>query len=409
MEFCFSFGKLDIKYFFMCVLTAIFEICITLFIYDEDDNDLLNKHKILDPLCYYIGFLLNIFPELISNKCSKTKRKETTNNLKEESTKAIEFIYSIQYDKSLSKKDIIKFFVLCLFLIITDLIEIIENIIDYNHTIKTKNGSFEYEDDYLFLEFLVIYFLPLWFTDIIYYKHQKITFIILSLIEFIKSSYFKFFYDNFSFADAWIIVLNIISAIIFSTSFAYIKGLMKYKYISSYKCCYMIGMITVPIILLIYFILSFFNLGNCDEVDEIIENNFCVSIFELFKGAQLTGINIIRLIIFSLLYGILVSIIIKIINDFTLYHIYTIILIENYVKNIMNAIKEVKPLIILSISLFIELIMILIFLELIEVKFCGLNKDIKKNIELRAITESTLINDNNNKDEDDDDDDDEIN
>ena len=53
--------------------------------------------------------------------------------------------------------------------------------------------------------------------------------------------------------------------------------------------------------------------------------------------------------------------------------------------------------------------MILIFLELIEVKFCGLNKDIKKNIELRSITESTLIIDNDNKDEDDDDDDDEIN
>ena len=78
MEFCFSFGKFDMKYFFMYVLAAIFEICIILFIYDENDNDLLNKHKILDPLCYYIGFLLNIFPELISNKCSKTIKKETT-------------------------------------------------------------------------------------------------------------------------------------------------------------------------------------------------------------------------------------------------------------------------------------------------------------------------------------------
>jgi len=408
MEFCFSFGKFDMKYFFMCVLAAIFEICIILFIYDENDNDLLNKHKILDPLCYYIGFLLNIFPELISNKCSKTIKKETTNNLKEESSKAIEFIYSIHYDKSLSTKDYIKLFVICLFLIITDLIEIIINIIDNNRT-QTKNISFEYEDDYIFFEFLVIYFLPLWFTDIIYYKHQKIAFIILSLIEIIKSSYFNFFYDEFSFADAWIIVLNIISAILFSIYFVYIKGLMKYKYISPHKCCYMIGMITVPIIILIYFILSFFNLGNCDEVNETIENNFCVNIFELFKGGQLTGINIIRLIIFSLLYGILMALITKTINDFTIYHIYTISLLENFIRNILNAIGDVNLLIILSICLFIELIMILIFLELIEVKFCGLNKDIKKNIELRSITESTLIIDNDNKDEDDDDDDDEIN
>ena len=88
----------------------------------------------------------------------------------------------------------------------------------------------------------------------------------------------------------------------------------------------------------------------------------------------------------------------KIIIDYTLYHIYIPLLFENFVKNIINMIENFNIFItiFLSISFFIELIMILIFLEIIEVKFCGLNKDLKKNIELRAIVDSTeYLNDNN--------------
>ena len=45
--------------------------------------------------------------------------------------------------------------------------------------------------------------------------------------------------------------------------------------------------------------------------------------------------------------------------------------------------------------------MILVFLEIIEIKFCGLNENLKRNIELRSMTESSLDIEN-------DDDDDEI-
>ena len=41
--------------------------------------------------------------------------------------------------------------------------------------------------------------------------------------------------------------------------------------------------------------------------------------------------------------------------------------------------------------------MILVFMEIIELHFCGLNKDLKKNIELRALNETYLeIEDYNN-------------
>ena len=279
------------------------------------------------------------------------------------------------------------------FLLTTDIIEIITNIIainDYKNKygdVGNENNRFEYEDDYLFYEFLMIYFLPLFFTDITYYKHQKITFIILCLLEFTKSSYFTFFFDGFSYSDIWKILLNILSAILYSIFFAYIKGLMKYKFISPYKCCYMIGLINFPLIIIIYFILSFFNLGDCTKE----KNSYCINIFLLFKSDLFTVNNIFRIIFFILIYGILMAMLIKAINDYTLYHIYVPLLLENFAKNIINMTEnfDIFITIFLSISFFIELIMILIFLELIEVECCGLNKNVKKNIELRAIIDLT--------------------
>jgi hypothetical protein len=269
MKFCFSFGLFDTKYFLFCVLITFFEICINLFIYNDDDNNnIFTNHLLLDPFCYYAGFLFNIFLVLFIRKCSKTKSETIDIALKEENTHLIEYLYNNPYNKYLSIKDIIKFIGICLFLLTTDIIEIITNIIainDYKNKygdVGNENNRFEYEDDYLFYEFLMIYFLPLFFTDITYYKHQKITFIILCLLEFTKSSYFTFFFDGFSYSDIWKILLNILSAILYSIFFAYIKGLMKYKFISPYKCCYMIGLINFPLIIIIYFILSFFNLGD---------------------------------------------------------------------------------------------------------------------------------------------------
>ena len=409
MELCFSFGRFDIKYFFFCVLSLILEICINLFIYNDDDNNnIITKHILLDPFCYYVGFLFNIFLVLISNKFSKSKSETISKTLKEENTHIIEYVYNNPYDKYLSTKDIIKFFGICIILLITDIIEIIINIKNSikNDYVEDEIKEFQYEEDYLFYEFLVIYFLPLFFTDITYYKHQKITFIILCLLEFTKSSFFTFFFYEFSAADIWVFLLNILSAILYSTFFVYIKGLMKYKFISPYKCCYMIGVINVPLIIIIYFILSFFNLGDCKSVND--NNSYCVNIFELFQSGLFNATNIFRLICFILMYMILMAMLVKIVNDYTIYYIYTPFLLENFVKNIIKMTEEsfdISITIFLSISFFIELIMILIFLEIIEVKFCGLNKDLKKNIELRAIDDSSYyLNDNNDNNDDNEDD-----
>jgi len=55
--------------------------------------------------------------------------------------------------------------------------------------------------------------------------------------------------------------------------------------------------------------------------------------------------------------------------------------------------KSTETIFLISIF-FIELLMVLIFLEFIELNFCGLNENLKRNIEQRSFIESSLINEN---------------
>jgi len=73
----------------------------------------------------------------------------------------------------------------------------------------------------------------------------------------------------------------------------YIYKLMKYKYISPYKIDYIIGMINLPIIIIIYIIISLTPLGRYES------DYYYGNIFELFKNIQnLNSINIILINLF---------------------------------------------------------------------------------------------------------------
>ena len=413
MKFCFSFGMFDIKYFIYCFLFLTLDIYIMFFIYNEDGDteniNIINKHLFLDPLCYYAGFLLNIIPALIAYKFSKTENKKPkTSKLLEENASSIEYIYNNPYDQYLSTKEFTKFIIVCIFFLLADLIEIIQSLI-----VDEDEFDDDEENDYLFVQFLIIFLVPKIISKTKYYKHQNISFLILFIIETIKTIINFIFFQKMSPYKLLIIVLNIIDAILNSICFLYIKGLMKNKFISPYKCCYIIGMINTPIIIIIYIIFSFVFPENYGLEDY---DDYCLNIFKLFGDIGSSAKNIIRLITFPFTYGLLMAMLTKTINEFTLYHIYIPYLIESFINNINKFSTEKQKenedlvfiIIILISSFFIELIVILVFLEIIEVKFWGMNENLKKNIELRAMTEtdSILCIDDNDNDNDNDDDDD---
>ena len=164
---------------------------------------------------------------------------------------------------------------------------------------------------------------------------------------------------------------------------------MKYKFVSPYKCNFIIGIIYFPLIIIIYVIISFTKLGEKNKNININNNiYYWDSISELFKSIKnINVINAIRLISLPIVYGIYFLVINKTIYDFTIYHLYIPLLIENFIRGTIE--KEIN--IFLLITFFcIEFIMILIVLEIIEINFCGLNENLKRNIESRGRIDSSL-------------------
>ena len=95
---------------------------------------------------------------------------------------------------------------------------------------------------------------------------------------------------------------------------------------------------------------------------------------------------------YPIAYGIYVSLINKIFYDLTIYHIYLPFLVKHFIEETFIHFENgnvFKKSFLIS-CFFIELIMILIFLEIIELNFCGLNKNLKKNIEFRSLNETSL-------------------
>ena len=369
MKLCISVKIYSSKFLSYFVLFAIFEIYkIIVIYYDGKNRNILGNNKLFNSSCFFLGYLLNIFPALIIQRNSEINEKLITKEYEGENQQSIKYI--------------IIFFIICFILLLADSIE---NFI-YILLNKLKNEHYEVED-FIFIEFIVIFLLSKYSKEV-FYIHQNISFLILIFVEIIKTIFLL--RDKFSLELEFIflIFLNIIYSILYAIYYIYIQKLMKYKYISPYKSNFMIGLINLPITIIIYIIISFTPLGDKDN------DYFYDSIFDLFKNiGNLNTINIILLITLPFTYGIILLLTNKIINELTIYHIYIPTLLDNFISIILKN-SEFTEKIFLILSFFIELIMILIFLEEIEINFCGLNENLKRNIEKRSIIESSLINEN---------------
>ena len=383
MKYCISCGIFELKYFLYCIIFSILEIYFNLFIYYDFGNNnksIITSHSLLESSCLFLGYLLNYIPEWYSKK--ESKRKSVLLELKGENNKnsnSFKYIYNKSYSKYLSIKEGLKLIFIIIFLLLIEILKLIQKIFYTKKTGKKNFNEYDkYEGYFYFIQFLIYFSIRT--NSEVYYRHQNFSFGIFFLIEFIKIIFF--FINNLS-NYFGIIAIQIIISILRALFFIYIKGLMKIKFISPYKCNFMVGIINFPLIIIIYVIISFTKLGDNNDI------YYWDSILDLFTSIKkLDIINAFRLISLPIAYGIYVLIVNKTIYDFTIYHLYIPLLIENFI----NGIKENEINFFLLITFFcIEFIMILIFLEIIEINFCGLNENLKRNIELRGKTDSSLI------------------
>lgn len=359
-------------------------------------------------LLYYFGNALCFIPTLFK----KNKNIPLKNRPELVHKRIIELIYNNPYDQYLETKDIIIILILSVLFLLQDFFLILSNLIDLNETENNENSSVNIINNQLyFIEFLIWFLFAKFCLKETFYRHQYIS---ISGIMIIGA--FKWIYINCQNFNKWKVFkfflelgINIIDILFFG----YVKGLMKYKFFSPYKCCYIFGMINFPIVLIAFIILCIIPCENkffCEKKGHFasifpilsIEQNNNKYLTEIFKRVNKSQIlTIIIIIIHIFLLGLNSLLINTTMEYFTIFHIIILVNIGIF-TNIFISIFSVNDInIFLIISMILELLMYLVFLEVIELNFCGLSTNIKKNIKERAISDvSDLMIDGDHPDRD---------
>ena len=241
--------------------------------------------------------------------------------------------------------------------------------------------------------FLLIFFRV--FHKILFYKHQYISLIIIILTGLARFfRVFEYFFHEEG-KEFGIITLGfiILLPLIDSLKIYIIQKYMKYNYYSPYFILFLIGVTYLIVSLIILIIFKNINCSTeiCKSLSEInIESNKVV--------------NYILIILYSLFYGLEHFIKFYTMYAFSAFH-YILIstfgeIIQFGYKMILNF--DTTDLIVNLVTYSVEIFAVLVFIETIELNFCGLNMNLKKNIIFRADNELYLINKSKNCNRDDD-------
>ena len=388
-----SFGIINKKYFKILLAylaSSIIYILLSKFLYNFFFDE--NIYIIYNILSTYFGEFLCFIPVLILKKKKESSNSKEISNKKNYNNHLIKYIFNNPLDKSLSNKELVTLFVFCLLsLLYTFLLNIIK-------LINKKNNEKNINNDYIFLSPFLSLIISIYVFKEKFYKHQYYSVIIITLIEIIKFV-IEIIKDNDIDIKACFIhfFLLVISSILCSLVYGYKKLLMNFKFFSVFKCCYIFGIINLPIIIVIYIITS-----NCEcsglYLCKIEYNNktYIDNFNVLFDKGELNIKSITYLIglilltiIISFCYGVNSIMLNNVLSNFSVCHIILPLLITQIIIDIS---VNYDNLILILIIIFdiIEIMMIFTFLEIIELNFFGFNMNTKKCIRDRAEADKLL-------------------
>ena len=327
-------------------------------------------------LLFYIGQSLFVFPEIIINKCI-FKKKDQKKTIRNKSQLSIKYIYNNLIE--LSKKDKFLIFIMSFIIFIVDVLKLI--------IVKTfqKSEIFIFGDIYNTFLLIFLFIFSKSFFKIKYYKHQNISIFIVIIASLIMIP-FKITYNL---KTIYMFLYQICSSFFDAIIGIFLKNLMHYKYFSHFKAAYVFGFINSILLIIVYVIVSFIpcDLSLCDI--KYNEKFYIDNILYIYNNLNLKKLALY--IITSILFGF-VSIIYNYVIDY-----YTVccffltiknrdeILFNNY-QNKLNIFLECIDYFICLLDIFA----VLVFQEMIELHFCELDKNIKKNIQDRADTDLNL-------------------
>ena len=358
---------------------------------------------------YFGSFIFSIFVYLYE----KSQLQKSENNNESKATSGILYRYEyIYYTKRLVESKIKTIIFISIILIIS-----IESLNIFS--ILNLDGITYWSFDLFFLSYinLKLFGVPI-------YSHKKFSivfiavfstlFLIFSTYELLTNDNYNLIYKNHLFLIPILIVLYQFLSISRFYSLCIIKWSIDYKYIPVsiiLLICSFSGMILLLIASLISSFIKCVDKTTLNDVDLIClinikeDNNTdyyfdsFYFFFEKLRDKETVGLNILYIFLFllkillnslRLLFSLLI---IKHLNPeyylCSFIYYYFIIRLVYLIKTIIDD-SDIKVTILNLIAQTISLICVMIYLELIELNFCNLDRNLKKNIEARSFSESSL-------------------
>ncbi len=387
-----SCGKFDKRYFTIFFIFLILNIiiiiitCVFAYVSIIYLRFLSGLPSLLDPLLKYFGMFLCIIPELIL----KLRIKSSNNNKSKQITNSkrvsgfIEYIYTDLSD-TMKLRDYINLGLMSLLLLIIDFLRIF-----------LKKKEYSSYSQYIFIELPFLLIISTYIYKIDYYKHQYVSLIVLivcGLIQYIiKTAYY---FKETSDLENVLIELGLLILIGFGNAIflSYSKGLMQFKFFSPYKVCYIFGLINGIIILILYFIVSGIKCSGksvlCDV--EYKGNYYFDNIYMVMSGYNI-GQKLL-LILYGILDGAIKLLYNIIINYYSVCHIFFFLQNKGIADSIgsdivkkYNYFLQILTHILGAIGFFFALV----FIEMVQLNFWGLNENLKVNIQKRINEENRL-------------------
>ena len=290
----FSLGKIEIKYFIYLIVYFAIQIYSNDIIYKYSKK--IEENRLLEIFLTNFGYLLLIIPALITKKLTSSdspkEKIEREKNNEIGKNRATKNAYDTK-NNNIKIKDIIIFFSICILELSVEISYIL---------VELLNGY--YKEEYWVFETIIWFIAPKFIFKMTYYKHQKIAILIIIIIGVIRSIIVMSVFNKFNYKQILIEIFIHSGDAIF---YGYIKALMEFKYFSPFQCCYLFGIVNTPLIIIVYFIVSYIPFNNkflCgekkyfDNIYSLFDNfNFNEVIFLILEciceGIELLSINMI--------------------------------------------------------------------------------------------------------------------
>ena len=370
-----TFGKINKKFFLYALLYILIifflnSISYILIKQSNSENKIFKNQPIMliiinSSLIFFIIF------EFCLRKAKPNQEKEINSNDEN-------FIDIKDYNKKEKRENLIKLIILVLMIVLDFIYE--AGLMIYQITYE-RQSKFVFGEIFKFLDVLFLLFIFRCFHKILFYRHQYVSLFFIILMGlglfFIPllydNNYINDFKNNINYL---FFIFAIFCPLIDSITIYFLQKYMIYNYYSPFFICFLIGLIFSIISIIILFIFN----NNCGDYCNYLsyENIESPSIGEVFL-----------LIFYSICYSSMIFMKLWTIYSFSAFHLILIVTFGEVIIKIFKLISDFSyyNLILIIIAYLLEIFGVLVFIEAIELNFCGMNINLQKNIIFRAGSE----------------------